>query len=186
MQLTIDQAAAAMGKSARQIRYLIQQGRVQARKVQGRWLIDGDSLPNGASKQKASARKVEQIQETVENALDLPPRSQTKRFTVRSLKAIEIGLPIYRDAVAKLGADHPACAALQTLFEHVVRGAHRFENPDKLEAYRAGRDAASLAVCNLLIAGDETASAIADTIEQELMPAITGLLRRLSRKSNQR
>ena len=36
MTLTISQAAAQLGKTVRQVRYMIQQGSLRARKVQGR------------------------------------------------------------------------------------------------------------------------------------------------------
>ena len=44
MQLTIEQAAARLGKSPRQVRYLIQTRRLPARKFSGAWLIESADL----------------------------------------------------------------------------------------------------------------------------------------------
>ena len=45
MQLTLDQAATRLGKTARQIRYLIQSERLSAKKVGGRWVIESKDFP---------------------------------------------------------------------------------------------------------------------------------------------
>jgi excisionase family DNA binding protein len=44
MQLTLHQAAAALGKTRRQVQYLIQQGRLPAQKVGGRWYVESADL----------------------------------------------------------------------------------------------------------------------------------------------
>jgi excisionase family DNA binding protein len=41
----IEQAAERLGKSVRQVRYLIQTGALRANKTGGRWLIDAADLP---------------------------------------------------------------------------------------------------------------------------------------------
>ena len=53
MQLTIDQAAIRLGKTARQVRYLIQSERLPARKVGGRWVIESENLPLSEGQEKA-------------------------------------------------------------------------------------------------------------------------------------
>jgi len=45
MQLSLEQAAERLGKSVRQVRYLIQTGALRANKTGGRWLIDAADLP---------------------------------------------------------------------------------------------------------------------------------------------
>ncbi len=59
MQLTIEQAAARLGKSRRQIRYLIKAERLPARKFAGRWVIDseaGRALPRVPRRSAGSNR----------------------------------------------------------------------------------------------------------------------------------
>ena len=65
---------------------------------------------------------------------------------------------------------------------HLARGCHRFDRRAKADAYQAARDAASVAVCELLMDDREGLDAQVHTLEQEFMPAVAGLLRRLDRK----
>ena len=57
MNLTLSQAAERMGKTRRQIRYLIQQGRLEARKDGGRWVVDSEHLPISNIQREAQARQ---------------------------------------------------------------------------------------------------------------------------------
>ena len=50
MQLSIQQAAERLGKSVRQVRYLIQTGSLPAHKSGGRWLIAVADLPHRVGK----------------------------------------------------------------------------------------------------------------------------------------
>jgi hypothetical protein len=65
----------------------------------------------------------------------------------------------------------------------LAQGCHRFEHTAKAESYRGARDAASLAVCELVLSGEEAAEPLVHGIEQDLMAAFAGLLRRLERRS---
>lgn len=101
------------------------------------------------------------------------------RYSVRDLKAFQLALPLHRKAHECLGSDHPATAALRQVLEHLAQGCHRFEHADKIAAYRQARDSASLAICELVLCGRDEAEAMVTGIEQELMAALAGLLRRL-------
>ncbi len=57
MFLTIRQASDTLGKSQRQIRYLIQQGELEAEKKEGRWRIDSRSLPLSEGQRAALQRR---------------------------------------------------------------------------------------------------------------------------------
>jgi hypothetical protein len=87
-------------------------------------------------------------------------------------------VPIYREATALLGAEHAACAALRRGFEWLARGCHRYQHAEKSAAYREARDAFSQAACELALADREAAAKLLEPLEQELMAAIVGLLRR--------
>jgi excisionase family DNA binding protein len=45
MQLTLEQAATRLGKSRRQVLYMIRQQQLPAQKISGHWFIDSDDLP---------------------------------------------------------------------------------------------------------------------------------------------
>jgi excisionase family DNA binding protein len=180
MQLTIEEAAARLGKSPRQVRYLIQSKRLPARKFAGSWVIESENLPLSEGQTRALERRERQLRSAVEQALELPADGDRPlRYSVRDLKAFQLALPVYQKASQILGNDHPATAALRRVLEHLARGCHRYDRADKATAYREARDAASLAVCELVLQGRAEAVELVAAIEQELMSALAGLLRRI-------
>jgi excisionase family DNA binding protein len=182
MHLTLEEAAQRLGKTVRQVRYLIQTGALRADKSSGRWRIDAADLPLSEPQRAAVGRREHALRDAVERGLGLdgPPPD---RYSVRDLKAFQIALPLYRQGVELLGADHAAVAALRLALVQLAQGCHRFDHEDKANAYRAGRDAASLAVCELVLTGRGEAEPLIRSIEQDLMAAFSGLLRRLERRA---
>lgn len=182
MQLTLKQAADRLGKSLRQVRYMVQQGKLAAVKVEGRWLIPADALPLSDGREAARARATATLDAQVEKAVEAHPEAAPqRRFSVRDLKAFQLAQPLYARTREALGPEHAATLALLDTLEHLTRGCHRYAWPEKGSAYGAARDTASRAVC-LLLLEDEAAAAIATEAEQELMPALGGLIRRVERK----
>lgn len=179
MKLTLEQAATRLGKSKRQVLYLIRNGGLPAEKLAGSWFIDSEHLPLEPEQQSSADRKQRQFKAAVEEALAIAPESEQKRYSVRDLKAFQIALPLYQKACQALTADHPASQALKRVLELLSQGCHRFDRQEKAEVYRAARDQASLAVCELVLAGSESADQLIYALEQELMAALAGLLRRM-------
>lgn len=178
MQLTLDEAATQLGKTVRQVRYMIQQGKLPAKKVGGRWFIASKDLPKSAQKADVADRKQRGLRRVVDDALDLPP--SPRRYSVTDLKAFQVALPLHERCEAAMGADHPATREMRRVLMLLSRGCHRFKRTDKAAAYDEARDAASAAVCELVLAGDDgEASQVREGIEQDLMAALAGLLRRL-------
>lgn len=69
VKLSLADAAALLGKSRRQVRYMIQQGRLPARKVAGRWVIEREELPLSRGQERAVARKAAALAQAVDAAL---------------------------------------------------------------------------------------------------------------------
>ena len=107
----------------------------------------------------------------------------TKRST--AVSRFKLALPLHRRTEALLGADHPATRALRRSLLLLAQGCHRFGREDKAASYQAGRDAVSQAVCELVLTDNGEAEPIIHAIEQDLMAAFSGLLRRLERRSRQ-
>ena len=182
MKLTLEQTATRLGKSQRQVLYLIRKGGLPAEKIAGRWFIESDDLPLSEKQQQVGERKQRQLRAAVSEALDMESEGKRpKRYSVRDLKAFQITLPLYRKACRELGEDHSATQALQRVLEHLSCGCHRFERSEKADAYRAARDQASLAVCKLALDETEVAEQLLQALEQDLMAALAGLLRRLDK-----
>jgi hypothetical protein len=179
MQLSLEQVATRLGKSQRQVLYMIRQNRLVATKIAGRWFIDTDDLPLSENQRRSSERKQRQFRAAVEEALDITDEDMKPRYSVRDLKAFQIALPLYRKTCAELTASHPAAQALRRVLEHLCRGCHRFERTEKAESYRAARDEASLVVCELVLADSQSADTLIQALEQDLMAALAGLMRRV-------
>ena len=182
MQLSLQQAAERLGKSIRQVRYLIQSGELRAGKTGGRWMIDAADLPLSEPQRAAVGRREHALRDAVERGLGLDEKPP-ERYSVRDLKAFQIALPLYRQGTELLGGNHAAVAALREALTLLTQGCHRFGHDDKAAAYRAARDAASLAVCELVLTGRDEAEPLIRNIEQDLMAALSGLLRRLDRRA---
>ena len=184
MKLSLTEAATALGKTRRQLIYLIEQGRIPATKVGGRWYLDTEALDQDPATAQRLQLRQGHLREAIEEAL--VPAAGRKRYSVRDLKAYQITEPLYRQLCLDPGREHPATGHLHACLAALTRGCHRFGGSDKAAAYREARDAASLAVLDLLLADAPALSAVATTLEQELMPALAGLLRRCERPRQSR
>jgi excisionase family DNA binding protein len=179
MLLSLSQAAEQLGKTRRQIRYMIQQGTLPAQKQGARWVIDSDALLLDPSRREARARRDDRLRDAADRALGPRPPN---RWGLRDLKAISIGLPLYRRCVELLGEEALPARELRAALDLLAVGLHRYASADKREAYSAARDAAARAAMALLLSPTEGSDAMLDEIERELMPAVAGILRRTDRR----
>lgn len=157
MELTLEEAATRLGKSQRQVRYMIRNKRLSARKAGGRWLVDISGLPRSEPQSRAAERKQAALRAAVDEALTLPETAPPVRYSMRNLKAFQLAHPLYQRVASSMGSEHPAVASLREVTLQLARGCHRYEPADKAAAYRAAREHASLAACELLLSGGEGA-----------------------------
>ncbi|MEM6455112.1 MAG: helix-turn-helix domain-containing protein [Acidobacteriota bacterium] len=186
MRVSIKEAARLLGQSERQIRYLITRGRLPAEKIGGRWHIERDDLPQTTGQTRAQTTKDARADQLpVEHGGVAPaPAKARKPFTVRSLKAVEIGLPLHRRLVDVCGDDHLAANHLREALTLLVCGYHAFDGQQKGAYYGRAREATSRATAALLLdSGAAVANAaLIDELESQLVPAIGGLVRRAERR----
>jgi excisionase family DNA binding protein len=181
VQLTLQQAATKLGKTSRQIRYMIQTGKLQATKSGASWRINSDALPLSERQVEAAMVKEQRTRAALEDALE-PKGARRRRYSFRDLRAAKVAVPLLQAATEALGADHSAVQSMKHALKQLARGCHRYRREDKVAAYRAARDEASNSACELVIDGGAAALEFVDHIEQELMPAIAGLVRRCERQ----
>ena len=93
MELSLQQTADILGKTRRQVLYMIDQGRLPGKKVGGRWVVDRADLQVDKEIQQRASQKQERFKAVVEEALT-PGRE--RRYTLRDLKAVQLAAPIYR------------------------------------------------------------------------------------------
>lgn len=180
MKLTLDQTAVKLGKSVRQVRYLIQQGRLPAQKLGGRWFVESDDVPTDETGRQRRFRREARLRDVAEEAVTRG--TERTRYSILDLKAFQILLPVYRELVSSLGLDQAATQHLRAALDQLTLGCHRFGRSDKVEAYRAARDAVSLALCDLIATDATRRGPIVEALEQDFMAAMAGLLRRAERR----
>jgi excisionase family DNA binding protein len=181
MDLTLTQAAQLLGKTRRQVEYLIKTGRLPAKKVGTHWVVEDSDLPLSPAQRQAQERKTAALHAVAEEVLGAT--TPKIRYSLRDLKAFREGLALVTAGRDQLPEAHPALPLLRQALDALAIGCHRFERRGKAEAYGRARDQASLAACALLVDAPPGGEALVAGIEQTLIPAIAGLLRRAERSS---
>lgn len=183
MKLTLAEAAQALGKSPRQLRYLLKSGEIQGQKIEGRWMFDASALPISPARAEARQRKAAELGRAVEEALGphLKPAGR-KGYSVTDLGAFRTAAALARASAGRLGGGHLASAALRNALIALAQGCHRFHQREKAAAFSAARERAAEAVAELHLEGGDGTLEIASAVEQQLLPAVAGLLRRQERK----
>jgi len=202
MDLSIKDAATALGRSPRQIRYMISTGKITAVKQNGFWIIKSEDLPLNDEQRERIRSRISDVRHALDEALEpvekaaTPPDKKAKsegkegkHYSVTDFQAFQAGERIYRDMVEALGKDDEACHHLFGALSSVTQGCHAFHPGDKCGKLTTAREAAALSVTCLLLhgkSGEKERRAFAVRIEQDLIPRIARLLaahERRSRKS---
>lgn len=186
MELSLTEAARLLGKSERQMRYLIQEARVPARKVHGHWVIRREDLPLSEGQVRAARQKTERAARLAEEILRPEEESSPQGHSIRQLRAYQVGVPLYRDLVEKTGADHPAAALMREALMLLACGYHEFESQNKAEHYGRARLHASRTVMALLLDDDESRRDLAGRLESSFLPALGGLIHQAERRGRRR
>ncbi|MBK8265073.1 MAG: helix-turn-helix domain-containing protein [Nannocystis sp.] len=179
MKISLAEAATLLGKSERQVKYLIAQGKVRATKVDGRWQIDDADLPRPAAATQAQAMRAEVARATLERAI--APQERGKFFSVTDLIAFRAGVELFQRVRGR-----PAAVALRAALEELARGCHAFEPAEKAGHFAAARRLTASAVTELHLEGDAEAAAIADELERALIPKLSGLCATFERRARRR
>ena len=192
MKLSLSESATVLGRSERQIRYLIKTGRLRAGKDGGRWRIESTDLPLTDAQREAVASRVQTAREAFEKGIapagkieESKPAAEKKRYSVKDLKAFQSGEDIYRELKVDLGREDSACQHLFAALVLMTRGCHTFHPGEKAARFTEARDAAAHAATHLFLDGDEESRRrLAERIEQELIPKIASLVAGQEKRSH--
>lgn len=182
MKLSITETATVLGKSERQVRYMIRKGELAAKKEGKRWRIASDDLPLDDRQKERLHARLASAREALEEALEPAAKAVGARgkrgeaYSVSRLAAFEAGAEIYRELAAGQAADTPARDCLQNALLHVARGCHSFHAESKARAFDEARQLAATAVAHLLLPGDGDGLRLAERLEEELIPKLAGLV----------
>ncbi len=183
MELSLTDAARLLNKTPRQVRYLIRQGKLAATKVNGRWRLQSEALPLSESQLRSKARQAEALRETLDEALGPSGRLAGRRYSVRDLQAFSAARQLWARLVDTLGEAHEATRALRAALVALGQGCHRFHDRDKREAFAAAREHAAQAAVVALLSDVEGVEGLVDSLEEEVLAANSGLVRRAERRA---
>ncbi len=190
MKLKLSEAARTMGKTRRQVRYLIKKDRLKAHKEGGRWFVDSRDLPMTDAQRSASADRSRLVKETLEQSLDeinsVLTKTDKKFYSIRDLRAYQAGESVYRTMVQRFGGDDEGVRMFKDSLISLCYGCHSFHPEEKAAHYSAARKAAAATVIHVLLDGeneDAVRQKTASMIEQSYIPRLTSLIRTSERKS---
>lgn len=189
MEISIVEAAARLGKSDRQIRYMIANQEIAARKVKNKWVIQSETLPLSPGQAKAEEHKEQILIQRTEMAVGaehaakvLGPPDEKRAYSVSSLRAFPICMDLYKELRQTMDEGDPVLVHLREALEHLAIGCHRFHKANKSEAYFSARDSLCRAVVCLLASAPPIHVLAVERLEQQAIPAVSNLMSRLERK----
>ncbi|MBF0348713.1 MAG: hypothetical protein HQL81_13685 [Magnetococcales bacterium] len=188
MNLSLAEAAIALGQTERQVRYLIKTGRLVAKKGDGgRWVIASEALPLSEGQRRAMAERAATARQAVEKAIAPVEKAAATRvetatnpkrsYSVNDFQAFQIGSALLRETVAALGKEDPATHRLFDALARLTRGCHAFQPEEKAARFTESRELAADVVSHLLLDGEETVRRdLADRLEQTFIPKLAALV----------
>ncbi len=201
MKLSIAETATVLGKSQRQIRYMIKTGELRAAKAGQRWRIDSADLPISEAERQALVERSQVARSAFEKGLEpvvkaalsapgdaVAGEERKRSYSVTDLRAFQAGEEIYREARRDLGTEEPAVLHLFEALSLLSRGCHCFHPKEKAGRFTEARELAATAVAALLLhdGGEEgRRRSLAQRIEQEMIPKVAGLVASYEKRSRQ-
>jgi excisionase family DNA binding protein len=206
MKLSIAETATLLGKSKRQVRYLIDQQRLPATKQGSRWRIDSAALPLDDAERQRLAERNELARRAFEKGLEPAVKAARPKlegtsdgskaadgepakrsYSVTDLLTFQSGESIYREMEKARGAEDRVCGTLFEALALVARGCHCYHPRDKASRFSEARELAATAVAELLLGGGEGVRnrVLAERIEQELIPKLAGLVAAYEKRGRQ-
>jgi excisionase family DNA binding protein len=188
VKLSLSQVATLLGKSERQIRYMVKSGRLAATKAGKEWRFETSELPLTDEQRRGLLERAATLTDAVADAVAPAVAAAgdgKRRYSVTDLQAYKVGAPLYRRMVAAWGAEDTAARHLRRCLELLARGCHAFHGRDKRGHYAAAREEAASTVVALLlhVPPDGGREELAEAIEQTMLAPLDSLIRRAERKS---
>lgn len=183
MELSIREAAALLGRSERTVRAQLRSGVLAGHKRGRAWLLPSEQLPLTEVQRRKQERLVGEARSALEQAL--PERFRREKGEARSVlnfEAFVAGIETLRGHADSLRAGAvDARSALTQALETLAAACHEFDLPARRALLRDARSTLARLVGRLHLESlSDPASdliALAQRIEQTILPPIGGLLR---------
>ncbi len=182
MDLSLSEAARLLGKSERQVRYLIREGKLKARKDGGRWIVRREDLPLSQGQERAAKQKRQRAARMAAEILGPDGEDAKKKYSIRNLRAYREGSEIYRQLTADAGAEHAATTGMRESLMLLACGYHEFEAETKADYYARARQEASRATMALLLDDEEAHREKVERLESGFLPALGGLVHQAEKR----
>lgn len=176
MDHTLKEAATLTGKSVRQLRYLLKQGHLKARKVGGQWVISDADLPRSEAQEYARRRRQERAMQIAEEVLQ-PPQ---KTYSVTDLRAFETARSLFGETTALFSESHQVPTLLRDAMLELCCGCHAYHHRQKASHFKQAREHLCHATVYLFL--DAKGESLGHRLEQDLLSAVAGLIRRVEGK----
>lgn len=192
MELSVREAATALGVTTRTVRGWAESGRIPAKKRSGRWVIDGARLDLGEPQRRALQQRAQRIRDDVDAAL---PVSLARTTSDRSRSVVDLdAFRLLTDVVRQVPADRGEVQALlDSALCDLAEAVHVFHLSQKrAPADRARRSVARAVALLHSRAADPPPEPISfwiHALEAQVIPALGGYLKWIEsedRKSNKR
>ncbi len=186
MDLSLSEAARLLGKSDRQVRYLIREGKLKARKDSGRWIVRREDLPLSGGQERAAKQKRQRAAQMAEEILRPEGADAKNKYSIRNLRAYREGSEIYRQLTADAGADHAATTGMRESLMLLACGYHEFQAETKADFYARARQEASRVTMALLLEDEEAHREKVERLENGFLPALGGLVNQAEKRGRGR
>lgn len=196
MKLTVDEAAALLGKSPRTLRHLAQTGGIPAERMGNRWVFDRDKLtaadPDAAARRAVEVERVRgHVEAAIESVAPPPPGPGRDFYSVRDVTAFKVASQVLAqvEGAQRHELQH-AAGALRDCLHRLADGFHQFAPDHKIHRLLAARSACCAAVAELLHVALHhrlaEATVWADALEREALGSLRGLIRQAERRGERR
>jgi hypothetical protein len=154
MQLSLREAAALLGRSARTLRAQVARGEIQGEKKGGRWTVSRWALPMTEAQRRTLLARADEVRATVDAALPsrTAPHVTKKRRSVADLDCFRAAIDLRRALAAAdqgeagFGSLASARVALESGLIELCRAAYAYERAAKVAHLRAARSELSACV----------------------------------------
>ena len=187
MELSLKDAATLLGKSPRQLRYLLATGRLKGEKHGKSWRFDPDKLPLTEAQRQSLRDRADTLQEAAQAAASKAATAAgdgKRHYSVTDMRAYQLGEPLYQRVAAAWGVEDPAAGRLRRALECIALGCHAYHGGEKRAHYAAAREAVAIAIIDLRLhlPTDQERCAVAEAVEQTLRGPLNALIRRAERR----
>lgn len=190
MELRIEEAAKLLGKSARQIRYMIETKRLPARREGKTWKIRKEDLPLTEGQERAKERKEEKVKNIAEEILGKQSKSlgqdiieKRMHYALKNQSSFTLSQEAYQRAKLIFGDTHYISKVLKRGLLYITLAWYEYASAQRIIWLQQARLRMCKALTELLTIPERTPemNALSELIEIHIIAGINGLARHAER-----